>query len=119
MSQISYVGQIVKEERNRKDISQNELAARTGVSKSTIEKFESGKRSNITLDNLISIFSELDLPAIPLIKSITQQDEKRSKLLNDIIGHLACCDMETLRMYHISNVKLIEVIQQIADSQRG
>lgn len=57
---IKIIGSYVKQRRLLKNISQVELAARSGISMASITRFETGK-GNISLQNLISILNILGL----------------------------------------------------------
>ena len=63
----------IKEVRKEKDISQDELAKRVGVSHATISKIES--RHQVGLDTLILIYEALDLD-FDLLKEIKKSKEK-------------------------------------------
>jgi transcriptional regulator with XRE-family HTH domain len=57
---IKIIGSYVKQRRLQKNISQVELAERSGISMASITRFETGK-GNISLQNLISILKILGL----------------------------------------------------------
>ena len=57
---IKVIGSYVKQRRLQKNISQVELAERSGISMASITRFETGK-GNISLQNLISILQILGL----------------------------------------------------------
>jgi len=63
----------IKEARLEKDISQDELAKRVGVSHATISKIES--RHQVGLDTLILIYEALDLD-FDLLKEIKKAKKK-------------------------------------------
>lgn len=57
---LEKIGSSIKGRRVQMDLSQEELAEKTGVSLSSIARLETGK-GNISLLNLLSLLKELDL----------------------------------------------------------
>lgn len=55
------IGEIIAEIRLDKAITQDELAKRAGISRSSLTAIENGK-SNFTVDTLIDIANALDIP---------------------------------------------------------
>lgn len=58
---IGLLGQRVKEYRLAARMSQRELASKSGVGYTTISHFEQGRKSNLTLNNFISLLRPLGL----------------------------------------------------------
>lgn len=52
---------LIKEAREKKDISQYKLAQITGINRSTIKRYEDGSIKNISFDKLSSICNALDI----------------------------------------------------------
>ncbi|MCD8318310.1 MAG: helix-turn-helix domain-containing protein [Paraprevotella sp.] len=63
--QAYYIGEAIKEERLKQDLTQEELGAKVGVKKSQISKLESGK-CIITLPTMSKVFKALGFDSAPL-----------------------------------------------------
>ena len=61
-------GEMMKEAMIKQNISQAELARRTGLKRSTINGYCSGRRTNITLPILNSIMHALDMDALVVMQ---------------------------------------------------
>lgn len=61
MSEISALGQQLRQLRRQSKLSQHQLAACSGVSRSVIAAIESGSRRGITLDNALRLANALDV----------------------------------------------------------
>ncbi len=58
---VSDLGSIIKEERKMKNLSQAELAARSGVSRRIIYQLENGSRETFPLGKVLQIIRRLNL----------------------------------------------------------
>jgi transcriptional regulator with XRE-family HTH domain len=61
---ITDLGVIIREDRTKKDISQEKYAKRVGVSSSLIRDLERGAYANLSLDTLRLLAKEMQLPSI-------------------------------------------------------
>lgn len=73
-STMLYVGELIKENRVKQDLTQEELAQRTGLKRSYISKIEKGD-TDMRLSNFIKILKGLDLNIFN-IKDITSKLEE-------------------------------------------
>jgi transcriptional regulator with XRE-family HTH domain len=118
MSDLEYIGQMVKALRKWKNISQIDLVNLSGISKTTIQNIESGKHINLEMKTMIPLFMALDFPSIPII-SLASTEEERSKRINEMVGMLTACDMETLRASHRVFENFLKMVQDIQNPPRG
>jgi transcriptional regulator with XRE-family HTH domain len=63
---ITDLGVIVREDRAKKKLSQQKYADRAGVSNSLIRDLERGAYANLSLDTLLLLAKELQLPSIQI-----------------------------------------------------
>ena len=69
------IGKLIREERKRRRLTQEELARKAGVTRQTISKMERGK---VPLVTLISFFKVLDFLGFELeVKPKKKRDPKR------------------------------------------
>ena len=71
-------GSRVRAEREKREISQEELADRAGIHRTYLGGVERGER-NIGLLNILRIARALDIPASELFSSITDPHQKQIK----------------------------------------
>ena len=90
------IGQIIKEARKAKGLTQEELGKRVGVQKSAIAKYENGKVVNIKRSTLQKLADALDLRGSDLIIETNPKEaaELHAKVLLD--SNL----MESLELYY-------------------
>ena len=84
------VGTIIKQARIQKGLTQEELAAKVGVQKSAVAKWENGRVSEIKRTNLIKLAAALDLAPVTLCpdeqkEKPTVQDDGLSKEMQELI----------------------------------
>jgi transcriptional regulator with XRE-family HTH domain len=65
------IGQIIKEERKRLNLTQEELAQKVRVGTHTIEKYESGEQIPST-QTILKLSTVLDIPAAELLNNQPQ-----------------------------------------------
>jgi transcriptional regulator with XRE-family HTH domain len=65
------IGQIIKEERKRLNLTQEELAQKVRVGTHTIEKYETGEQIPST-QTILKLSTVLDIPAAELLNKQTQ-----------------------------------------------
>ncbi len=72
------LGVLCKQQRTRYELSQEELAEELGISRYTIQKFESGK--NATLDTVLKIANHFDLlqPFYQALQRLEDQNNQNS-----------------------------------------
>ncbi|MEQ8290381.1 MAG: helix-turn-helix transcriptional regulator [Gammaproteobacteria bacterium] len=58
---IKQIGHLVRQERKKKRLSQEQLARRAGLSRKTLSDIENGLRAEIGLQTLLNVFREIDL----------------------------------------------------------
>lgn len=80
------IGQKIKEARNRKKLTQQELGELIGVQKSAIAKYESGRVVNIKRSTLQKIASALDIRPSELIFESSPKDTANFhvKIISDL-----------------------------------
>ena len=91
------VGSRIKEAREAKDLTQEQLGKAVGTTKQTIFKYEAGIITNIPLDRLEQIASVLSVSAASLMGWDTQKDKLSGNILPmptmhklPLIGTIAC-----------------------------
>ena len=90
------IGQKIKEARNAKGFTQEELGSMVGVQKSAIAKYESGRVVNIKRSTLQKIASALDIRPSELI--FEQTPKESASFHVKVISDLEL--MESLRAYY-------------------
>lgn len=91
--QIEDIGKQIREERIRKEMTQEELGKRIGVGKAQISKIESGK--GLTIKTVTKVLDALDLSAT--IRLITPRSiDKR------IIGYVVAAINEFARIHNLT-----------------
>lgn len=55
-------GKIIKELRNKKGLTQDELGEVLGIKKSAVQKYESGSVTNLKLDTLLTLCNYFNVP---------------------------------------------------------
>lgn len=75
---------VIKNIRESKNISLNELSQETGVSKSYLFELENNKRLNVTLDKLYKISTVLDVNVKDLFYTSLDIEDLRKELHNRI-----------------------------------
>lgn len=102
---VRHVGLRVKQVREQKEITQESLAEKTGLSWSCISRFENGK-TMVSLEKLINIAEKLDVGLNVLlcdyIKTDMSLDYLSSEILNSIV---ALSDND--KKYILENIALI------------
>lgn len=90
------IGQIIKDARKAKGLTQEELGKRVGVQKSAIAKYENGKVVNIKRSTLQKLADALDLRGSDLIIEANPKEaaELHAKVLLD------SSLMESLELYY-------------------
>jgi transcriptional regulator with XRE-family HTH domain len=68
---MSFIGQNIKINRERRNMSQEELAKRVRIGSALIEKYESGEKTPDT-KTVLKISTVLDIPASELLDTPTQ-----------------------------------------------
>lgn len=61
ISNIKALGQVIYQDRKVKNLSQEELAARTGVSRRLIYQLENGSRDSFPLGKIMQILKRMNL----------------------------------------------------------
>lgn len=72
-SYLMEIGDIIKNQRLDSNLSQNDLAQRSGVTQSMISKIEGGSASNVSIDILRKLAKALNCLVIDLL---TESDKK-------------------------------------------
>ncbi len=91
---------MVKNIREGKKISLNELSKRTGISKSYLHDLENNKRFNVSLDKLYDIANVLNVNVKDLFYSELDIENLREKL-HDRIDKYGISSKETLEISQI------------------
>lgn len=91
---------MVKNIREAKKISLNELSKRTGISKSYLHDLENNKRFNITLDKLYNIANALNVNVKDLFYTTLDIENLRKKL-HERIDEYGLNSKETLEISEI------------------
>lgn len=91
---------MVKNIREAKKISLNELSKRTGISKSYLHDLENNKRFNVSLDKLYDIANVLNVNVKDLFYSELDIENLREKL-HDRIDKYGISSKETLEISQI------------------
>lgn len=118
MSDMTYLGQVIKALRNQKRWTQVDLAEKSGVSKKTIENIESGKQTNPEFKTLVSIFNALECESIP-IDSLCSANNNITKSLSTILSATSTYDQDTLKLVDFVMPELIKLVKKIQRFPRG
>lgn len=79
-----YVGQLIKDRRLAKGMTQEELADRVGVKKSAVAKWENGRVSEIKRSNLKMLADALEVSPVQLLGDIERSPVSVAQELADI-----------------------------------
>lgn len=91
--QITNIGALIRDERIRRGMTQDELGAKVGVGKAQISKIESGK--GLTIKTVTKVLDALDLSAtVNLVGS--------HKINKYIIGYVIAVINEFAKRYHLT-----------------
>ncbi len=90
------LGILISEERDKKGISQRELARRIDVDNSYIAKIESGAAKKPAADMLYKISKELDINLIELLKSADYSDVEIYNYMD--IGNLLTPEIDSIKV---------------------
>lgn len=90
---INNIGTLIREERIRRGITQEELGAKIGVGKAQISKIESGK--GLTIKTVTKVLSALDLVATIRMTTIRNID-------NRVIGYVVAAINEFAKTYNLT-----------------
>jgi transcriptional regulator with XRE-family HTH domain len=79
----SHIGKVIKTNRNKKRITQQELARKTGISQSFISKIENGSHSiDFHLIERIALFLEIDIRVFNYRNTEQPQNERTNNFIN-------------------------------------
>lgn len=106
------IGQIIKDARKAKGLTQEELGKRVGVQKSAIAKYENGKVVNIKRSTLQKLADALDLRGSDLIIGSNPKEaaELHAKVLLD--SDL----MESLELYYTLTEEKQRMVRELIRS---
>lgn len=123
--------EIIKRKRKEKGMTQTDLGKLLGVSKATVQKYESGEIVNLKSDTIKKLSEILEIDANVLIfgKYDNEIDTKKLKKQAILIDELNClCDDETIILLEIferlnpeNQEKIIEyasMVEKVQDSTR-
>ena len=71
------IGDLIKKKRKEAGLTQDELAKRLDVTKSTLSKWESGRIHNMRRDNIVSLSNALRISPIDLLNAAVQKMKRR------------------------------------------
>lgn len=77
------IGDLIKEKRKEAGFTQDELAKRINVTKSTLSKWESGRIDNMRRNNIASLSNALRISPIELLNAPEQKNEKKAVIAID------------------------------------
>lgn len=83
------IGDLIKKKRRDAGLTQDELAKRLDVTKSTLSKWESGRIQNMRRDNIVSLSNALRISPIDLLNAPEQKNERRQLLILTTSPYLA------------------------------
>ena len=72
------IGDLIKKKRKEAGLTQDELAKRLDVTKSTLSKWESSRIHNMRRDNIVSLSNALCISPIDLLNAAEQKNEKKA-----------------------------------------
>lgn len=90
---IENIGLMIRDERLRKGLTQEELGERVGVGKAQISKIESGK--GLTIKTVTKVLDTLGMSASVFLKSAQAIDK-------DVIAYIIAAISEFAKTHHIS-----------------
>ncbi len=91
---INNIGALIRDERARRGMTQEELGARIGVGKAQISKVESGK--GLTIKTVNKVLEALDLSATIRLTDSHREIDKR------VIGYVVAAISEFAKTYNLS-----------------
>ncbi len=91
--QINNIGALIRDERIRRSLTQEELGAKVGVGKAQISKIESGK--GLTIKTVTKVLDALDLSATIRLTN-SQPIDKR------VIGYVVACINIFAKSYNLN-----------------
>lgn len=115
MSQFVHkFAELVKAYRKKHGLNQKDLATLAKLSISTIEKIESGRTKNITLDTFVRLTAVIG-QHVP--QSIDDQlDDRKLTLLTNIFFRLASCDEKLIELYDETFESYLSIVKKCHDS---
>lgn len=106
---MANVNENIRDMRKLLGLTQEEVGKRIGVSKQTVQRYESGEISNIPYDKIISLSEALSCsPACIMGWEEYQKDHKTS--------HSAKEDAELIKKYHLLSERDKQVVMTMIDS---
>lgn len=101
--QISHIGAMIREERIRRGMTQEELGAKVGVGKAQISKIESGK--GLTIKTVTKVLDAMHLSA-----TVTLQGTHT--INKHLIGYVVAVINEFAKRYHLSAKEAINYLNR-------
>lgn len=92
-NRLENIGLIIRNERFRKGLTQEELGERVGVGKAQISKIESGK--GLTIKTVTKVLDALDMSASVVLKSEQEFDK-------NVIAYIVTAISEFAKSHHLS-----------------
>lgn len=99
------IGDLIKKKRKDAGLTQDELAKRLNVTKSTLSKWESGRIHNMRRDNIVSLSNALHVSPIDLLNAAEQKNEKKAVIDIDDVPVLG--PMVNRELYPANDIALI------------
>lgn len=99
------IGDLIKKKRRDAGLTQDELAKRLDVTKSTLSKWESGRIQNMRRDNIVSLSNALRISPIDLLNAAKQKNEKKAVI--DIDDEPVLGPMVNKELYPANDIALI------------
>lgn len=106
---MANINENIKGLRKMLGLTQEEVGKRVGVSKQTIQRYESGEISNIPYDKIISLSKALSCSPACIMGWETYQSEKKT-------SQSAQEDAELIKKYHSLSVEQQQVVMSMIDS---
>lgn len=95
VNRLENIGSIIRDERLRKGLTQEELGERVGVGKAQISKIESGK--GLTIKTVTKVLDALGLSA-----SVVLNNEHESEPDKNVIAYIVAVISEFAKTHHLS-----------------